>query len=228
MEASLAAVVRDGRGKNEARRLRRSGRLPAVLYGGDQPEGMSVSVDPEGLLKIFQSESGVNTLIALSVGDGKASQVLVKEFQIHPISSELLHVDFYQLALDKAITVTVPVVLRGGEPIGVRQQGGLVDFIQRDIQVECMPTEIPENIEVDISELMIGQGVRLREVLTGVSWSPVSDVDTLLVHVIAPTVEEEPEEEEEGEAVEGDVESPAEGGDSEVVTKKKAEESGNS
>ena len=157
---------------------------------------MPVSVDPKALLEIFHSESGVNTLIGLSIDEAAANQVLVKEFQLDPISQALLHVDFYQLALDKAITIMIPVVLKG-EPAGVKQQGGLVDFIHREVQVECMPTEIPENIEVDISELMIGQGVRLREVSTDVSWSPVSDADTLLVHVIAPKVEEEEEEEEE-------------------------------
>jgi large subunit ribosomal protein L25 len=196
MDATLTAVARTGRGKNEARRLRRAGRLPAVVYGGEESEAVPVSVDPKALLEIFHSESGVNTLIGLSIDEAAANQVLVKEFQLDPISEALLHVDFYQLALDKAITIMVPVVLKG-EPAGVKQQGGLVDFIHREVQVECMPTEIPEHIEVDISELMIGQGVRLREVSTDVSWLPVSDADTLLVHVIAPKVEEEEEAEEE-------------------------------
>ena len=214
MEATLTAVARTGRGKNEARRLRRAGQLPAVVYGGERSEGVPVSVDPKLLLEIFHSESGVNTLIGLSVDNGSTSQVLVKEFQLDPVSNELLHVDFYQLALDKAITVTVSVVLHGESP-GVKMQGGLVDFVNREVQVECMPTEIPENIEVDISELMIGQGVRLRDVLTGVSWSPVSDADMLLVHVIAPKVEEEKEEEEsaaEGVAAGGETEAKAEEG----------------
>jgi len=224
MQATLTAEARTGRGKNEARRLRRSGKLPAVVYGGEDSVGIPVSVDPKVLLEIFHSESGVNTLIDLSVDDGNASQVLVKEFQVHPVSSELLHVDFYRLALDKKITVSVPIILRG-EPLGVKQQGGLVDFIHRDVQVECMPTEIPEKIEVDISDLMIGQGVRLHEVSGDVPWSPVSDPDTLLVHVIAPKVEEEPEEEE--EVVEGEADS-AEGGESEQDEKAKAGEGENS
>ena len=224
MQVTMTAEARTGRGKNEARRLRRSGKLPAVVYGGEDSMGIPVSVDPKALLEIFHSESGVNTLIDLSVDDGNASQVLVKEFQVHPVSSELLHVDFYRLALDKKITVSVPIILRG-EPLGVKQQGGLVDFIHRDVQVECMPTEIPEKIEVDISDLMIGQGVRLHEVSGDVPWSPVSDPDTLLVHVIAPKVEEEPEEEE--EVVEGEADS-AEGGESEQDEKAKAGEGENS
>jgi large subunit ribosomal protein L25 len=212
MEATLTASSRTGRGKNEARRLRRSGQLPAVVYGGEH-SGVPVSVDPKALLEIFHSESGVNTLIGLTVDNGSSNQVLVKEFQLHPVTNELLHVDFYELALDKAITIMVSVVLKG-ESVGVRQQGGIVDFVHREVQVECMPTEIPENIEVDISELVIGQGVRLREVSTGVSWTPISDPDTLLVHVIAPKVEEEPEPEE-AEVAEG----VAEGDESEAAAK---------
>ena len=212
MEATLSASSRTGRGKNEARRLRRSGQLPAVVYGGEH-SGVPVSVDPKALLEIFHSGSGVNTLIGLTVDNGSSNKVLVKEFQLHPVTNELLHVDFYELALDKAITIMVSVVLKG-ESVGVRQQGGIVDFVHREVQVECMPTEIPENIEVDISELSIGQGVRLREVSTGVSWTSVSDPDTLLVHVIAPKVEEEPEPEE-AEVAEG----VAEGDESEAAAK---------
>ena len=218
MEATLAAVTRSGRGKNEARRLRSSGSLPAVVYGGESKEGISVSVDPKALLHILHSESGVNTLISLNVDDGAVNQVLVKEFQLDPVTSELLHVDFYRLALDKAITVTIPVTLTG-EPEGVKVQGGLVDFVQREVQVECMPTEIPEHIEVDISALVIGQGVRLREVLEGVSWSAVSDPDTLLVHVIAPKIEEE-----EVEADEAAAEGTDADGEPEVVKKGKDED----
>lgn len=219
MEATLPAVTRAERGKNEARRLRRAGQVPAVVYGGETREGTPIAVDPKALLQILHSESGANTLIGLTVDGGAASQVLVKEFQLDPVSSELLHVDFYRLALDKAITVTVPITL-SGEPVGVKQQGGLVDFVHRDVQLECMPTEIPEHIEVDISELMIGQGVRLRDMLEGVSWTPVSDPDTLLVHVIAPKVEEEPAEEE----AEAAAETPEGGAEPEVIKKGKAEE----
>jgi large subunit ribosomal protein L25 len=211
MDVTLAAVTRDGRGKNEARRLRRSGRLPAVLYGGESTGGVSLVVDPDELHRILHSESGVNTLIALSVDGGVSSQVMVRQFQLDPISNTLLHVDFYRPALDKVITVTVPVLLVG-EPVGVKQQGGLVDFVQRDVQVECLPTEIPEHIEVDVTDLMIGQGVRLRDTLQGVAWKPVSDPDTLLVHVVAPKVEAEPEEDvAEAEDAAADEDADAEG-----------------
>jgi large subunit ribosomal protein L25 len=227
MEARLAAVTRKGRGKNEARRLRCAGQVPAVVYGGESREGLPVAVDPKALLRILHSESGVNTLIGLTVDGGEARKVLVKEFQLDPIHSGLLHVDFYRPALDKLITVTVPVTLRG-EPLGVKQQGGLLDFVQRDVQVECMPTEIPEHLEIDVSELMIGDGVRLRDLLTDVEWTPVSEPGTLLVHVIAPKVEEEAAAEEEtpeAAAAEGAAEGAPEGAEPEVIKKGKAQES---
>ncbi len=195
MQASLLATKRETRKKNEARRLRVSGQIPAVVYGGVAKEAVPVSVDPKILLRILHSDSGVNTLIDLELEGGDSSQVLVKDFQLDPISSELLHVDFYRLAMDKVITVTVPVTLTG-EAKGVKQEGGLLDFVTREIQVECMPAEIPEHVEVDVSELAIGDGVRVRDVVEGVVWKPISELDTLLVHVTPPKVEEEPEEEE--------------------------------
>src|SRR5215218_5005347 len=160
MEATLEAVKREGRGKNEANRLRASGRIPAVVYGsrteGKAPAGVAVSVDPKQVLRILHSESGANTLIALKVEGTAEARVMVKEYQLDPITHQLLHADFYQLALDKAITVTVPFVIKG-EPRGVKLQGGLLDFVTRDIQVLALPTEIPEHIDVDVSELMLNQ-----------------------------------------------------------------------
>ena len=217
MEATLSAAARETRGKNEARRLRRAGRVPGVVYGGASRQSVAVAVEPKPLLRILHSESGVNTIVDLRVEGGESSQVLVKDLQIDPTSDELLHVDFYRLAMDKVITVTVPVLLRG-EAAGVKQQGGLVDFVTREIQVECMPTEIPEHVDVDVSPLMIGDGVRMRDVAEGASWRPVSELDTLLVHVAAPkvdaTVEDETDEAagEGGEAVEGAADAEASGG----------------
>lgn len=213
MQASLVATKRETRGKNEARRLRVSGHIPAVVYGGTEKEPVAVSVDPKQLLQILYSDSGVNTLIDLELAGGDSSQVLVKDFQLDPVSTELLHVDFYRLAMDKAITVLVPVTLIG-EAIGVKQEGGLLDFVNREIQIECMPTEIPETVKVDVGELSIGDGVRVRDVVEGVAWKPISELDTLLVHVTAPKVEEEETEEEEEALAEGAAVSEA-GGESE-------------
>jgi large subunit ribosomal protein L25 len=192
MEATLEAVIREGRGKNEANRLRASGRIPSVVYGtaskGKAPEGVAVAVDPKALLRILHSDSGANTLITLKL-DGGQSRVMVKEYQLDPITHHLLHADFYQLAMDKAITVTVPIVVKG-EPKGVKLQGGLLDFVTRDIQVQCLPTDIPEHIDVDVSELMLHESIRLRELAVDPKWKAVTDGETMLVHVVMPKAEE--------------------------------------
>jgi len=192
MEATLEAVKREGRGKNEANRLRASGRIPGVVYGtgskGKAPEGVAVAVDPKALLRILHSDSGANTLITLSL-DGGQSRVMVKEYQLDPITHHLLHADFYQLAMDKAITVTVPILVKG-EPKGVKLQGGLLDFVTRDIEVQCLPTDIPGHIDVDVSELMLHQSIRVRDLAADPKWKPVTDGDTMLVHVVMPKAEE--------------------------------------
>jgi large subunit ribosomal protein L25 len=191
MDATLQADKRDGRGKNEARRLRASGRIPAVVYGAEKGKAVEIAVDPKTLLRILHSESGVNTLIGLQL-DGGDTRVLVKEYQLDPIDHKLLHVDFYQVAMDKAITVTVPVVLKG-EPRGVKQQGGIVDFVHREIEIEVLPGDIPENITVDISELMMHEGVRVRDLKTeGAKWIAISEPDMMIVHVVTLKAEEEP------------------------------------
>ena len=191
MDATLQAEKRETRGKNEARRLRAKGRIPAVMYGVEKGKAVEISVDPKALLRILHSESGVNTLIGLSV-DGGDTRVLVKEYQLDPIDHKLLHADFYQVAMDKALTVTVPIVLRG-EAKGVKQQGGIVDFVHREFEIECLPGDIPENIVVDVSELMLNQGIRVRDIHTeDAKWKPVSEPDMMIVHVVMLKAEEEP------------------------------------
>lgn len=190
MEAVLEAVRRDTFGRNNAGRLRRQGRIPAVLYGG-AGAAESVAVDPKGLLAILRSESGVNTLIRLKLdGADTDARVLVKEYQVHPVTQALLHADLYRVAMDKAIRVTVPIHLTG-DAKGVKAQGGLVDFVHREIVVECLPGDIPEHIVVDVTELMLHDGVRVRDIETGGKWKPISEGDTLIVHVIAPKLEAE-------------------------------------
>ena len=194
MEATLEAIKRTDKGKNEARRHRAAGRLPAVVYGpskdGKAPVGVAVSVDPKAVLRILHSDSGANTLINFKL-DGSEARVMVREYQLDPITHHLLHADFYQLAMDKAIVVTVPVVVKG-ESKGVKQQGGLLDFVTREIEVECLPTDIPENITIDVSELMLHESIRLRDVPVDPKWKAISDGDTMLVHIIVPKAEEEP------------------------------------
>jgi len=193
MDATLEAVKRETRGKNEARRMRVAGRIPAVVYGGQNQEPLSISVDPKILSRILHSESGVNTLIDLKVDGGAPARVLVKDFLLDPIQHKLMHADFYRLSLDKPITVSVTVQLNG-ESKGVKVQGGVLDFPNREVEIEVLPTEIPEHLEIDVTELMIGQGVRLKDLAEGAKWTPVSDPETLLVHVVPPRVEETPAE----------------------------------
>lgn len=220
MDATLQAEKRDGRGKNEARRLRASGRIPAVVYGADKGKAVEIAVDPKVLLRILHSESGVNTLIGLQL-DGSDSRVLVKEYQLDPVAHRLLHADFYQVAMDKMLTVTVPVLLKG-EAKGVKQQGGVVDFVHREIEIEVLPGDIPENITVDVTELMLGQGVRVRDVMgsddagTAVKWKATSDPDMMLVHVVAPRAEEAP-------AVVDAAAAPVAGAEPEVIKKGKTD-----
>src|SRR5678816_342392 len=181
MDATLEAVKREARGKNEANRLRASGQIPAVVYGskkeGKTPEGVALAVDPKSLLRILHSDSGANTLITLRV-DGTEARVMVKEYQLDPVTHHLLHADFYQLAMDKAITVTVPIVLKG-EARGVKQQGGLLDFVTRDIQVLCLPTDIPEHIDVDVSELHEQDSIGRQHLDKCEKWKAITDGETM-------------------------------------------------
>src|SRR5438876_524103 len=193
MEAILEAITRDTSGKNEARRTRREGRVPAVVYGAST-EGASrtttpIAVEPKALLKILHSESGANTLISLRLPGTGDAKVLVKEFQIDPLTRQVLHADFYRVAMDRVIQVTIPVTVHG-EPKGVKQQGGVLEFIRREIVIECLPGDIPENVDIDASELMLHQGVRVRDVATNPKWKAVTEGEAMLVHVIMPKAEE--------------------------------------
>jgi large subunit ribosomal protein L25 len=221
MEAVLEATVRDSFGKNEARRTRQSGRVPAVLYGavgeGASKEATAIAVDPKALLKILHSESGANTLIALKVPGESDSRVLVKDYQLDPVTHQVLHADFFRIAMDRAIEVTIPVTVKG-EPKGVKQQGGLLEFVRREIEIECLPGDIPEHIEIDVSELMLHQAIRVRDVATDARWTPKSDLDMLIVHVIAPKAEEAPA------AAEGAVAAAATPAEPEIIKKGKKEE----
>ncbi len=192
MEAVLEATKRDTRGKNEARRVRAAGKIPAVVYG-DKSDAAVISVDPKTLLRILHSESGLNTLISLKFEGEGDTRVLVRDYQVDPITQKPLHVDFYRIAMDKLLRVTVPVMLKG-EPKGVKAQGGILDFVHRDIEVECLPGDIPEHIDIDVSELLINQGIRVRDLPATDKWKPVTEADAMIVHVVTPKAEvvEEP------------------------------------
>src|SRR6187402_1713055 len=194
MEASLDAAKRNTKGKNEARRLRAAGRLPAVVYGaqkiGDAPEPESVSVDPKPFLRILHSASGFNTLITLKVEGGGEARVLAKNVQLDPITHHPLHADFYRVNMDRKIKVTVPVTLKG-EARGVKIDGGVLDFVHREIEMEVLPSNIPDSIEVDITNLGIGDSVHVRDFAADAAWTPVTDPDQMIVHIISIKVAEE-------------------------------------
>ena len=193
MDTVLEAVSRDTFGKNEARRTRRLGMVPAVLYGASsdgqqKTEATPIAVNPKALLKILHSESGANTLISLKLA-GAGARVLVKDYLLDPVTRQVLHADFYRVAMDRVLHVTIPVIVKG-EPKGVKQQGGVLEFIRREIEIEVLPGDIPEHVEVDVTELMLHQGLRVRDIATDPKWKPVSDADMMLVHVIMPKAEE--------------------------------------
>jgi large subunit ribosomal protein L25 len=217
MEAVLDAIERTTRGRNEAKRLRAAGRIPAVVYG-DKEGGTAVAVDPKLLARILRSEQGANTLIALNLPGGSDARVLVKEYQLDPITHELLHADFYRVAMDKVIRVQVTVVAQG-EPKGVKQQGGVLDIVHRQIEIECLPADIPNNVVIDVSDLMVGQSVRVKDVATNPKWKALSDPEMMILHVIIPKVEEAPAPAEAAAA--GAAATPAE---PEVIKKGKKEE----
>src|SRR5438093_9541448 len=189
MEATLEATTRETFGKNEARRTRREGQVPAILYGGDGKGATPIAVPPKALLKILHSESGQNTLISLKLPGGGDTRVLVRDFQVDPVTHQVLHADFYRVAMDRLIQVTIPVTVHG-EPKGVKQQGGVLEFIRREIVIECLPGDIPENVDIDASDLMLHQGVRVRDVATNPKWKAVTEGEAMLVHVIMPKAEE--------------------------------------
>jgi large subunit ribosomal protein L25 len=191
MEAVLEAVRRDQFGKNNATRLRMKGQIPAVVYGGESGKAESLAVDPKDLLKILHSQSGANTLITLKLAGAADAKVLVKEYQLHPVFQKLLHADFYRVAMDKALRVTVPIQLTG-ESRGVKAQGAVVDFVHREMVIECLPGNIPEHITVDITPLMLHDGVRVRDLDGGGQWKALSEPEMLIVHLVAPKTEAEP------------------------------------
>jgi len=225
MEAVLEAVKRTTTGKNENNRTRAAGQIPATVYGaqkaGDAIAPLTVAVDPKPFMRILHSSSGMNTLITLKVEGESEARVLVKEVQLDPITHQPLHADFYRVNMDRRIRVTVPVVLKG-EPRGVKVEGGVLDFVHREIEMECLPAEIPNAVEVDVTNLGLNDAVYLRDVAKDVTWQPVDDADTMLVHVVTLRAAEE------APAAEGAVAAaPVAGGaEPEVIKKGKTEKEG--
>jgi len=218
-DITVTAEVRTSRGKNEARRTRMAGKIPAVVYGAFK-DPVSVAVDPKDLSKIIRSSTGLNTIFSLAVAGGETTPVMVVDRQVDPIKGSLLHADLKRVDLTKRIRVTVPVAT-AGEPAGVKVQGGLLEIISRSIEIECLPDEIPESFTVNVTELMIGQSKRASDVETTGSMKLVSDPQTVIAHIVALRAEEVATPAE-GAAPAADAAAPA--GEPEVVKKGKKED----
>src|SRR3954447_8569092 len=187
-DLKVAAETRDSRGKNEARRLRVKGLVPAVVYGGTG-DPAAVSIDPKEITRILHSRTGHNTIFHFSITGAEDTPVMIVDWQHETIKESLLHVDLKRIDLSQRITVKVPVVTVG-DPKGVKLQGGIHEIITREIEVECLPNDIPEQFEVNVSELSIGQSIRAGEIPLIGSMTLVSPADAVISHVVSLRAEE--------------------------------------
>ena len=189
-DITVTAEVRSSRGKNEARRMRAAGMIPAVVYGAYK-DPISVTVNPREISKIVHSKTGYNTIFNLSVAGGETTPVMVVDNQVDPLKGRLLHADLKRIDLSRRITVSIPVYT-SGEPKGVKVQGGLLELVVRTVEIECLPDEIPESFTIDVSDLMIGQSHRSSQVALSGSMKLVSSPESVIAHVVALRAEETP------------------------------------
>jgi large subunit ribosomal protein L25 len=189
-DITIAAESRDSRGKNEARRLRAKGSMPAVLYGG-ATGALPVAVSPKELTRVLNSKTGHNTIFNLNVSGKEDTPVMIIDWQYDPIKDSLLHVDMKRIDLTKRLVVKVPVITHG-DPKGVKLQGGLHEIVTREIEIECLPDDIPEQFVMDVSDLLLGQSIRIGDVPMTGSMKLISPSETLISHVVSPRAEEAP------------------------------------
>jgi large subunit ribosomal protein L25 len=211
----IEAQMRTPGGKNVNRRLRNSGIIPAVLYGPGK-ETIAISVDPQIVQDILHSESGRNSIFTINVDGSAQNNSMVKDYQLDPVQGELIHVDFIQIAMDRRLQLDVNIELVG-EPKGVKIGGGIMDFVTRSIEVECLPADIPESIKVDVSHLDINDYIRVNNIEVDPKVEVLSDPEVVVVTIIPPVKEEAPVVEEEAAA---EAEEP------EVIKKGKPSEEG--
>jgi large subunit ribosomal protein L25 len=214
MSLEINAQRREVFGKNAARRIRQEGMVPAILYG-PLTVAVALILAKKDIFSILKSESGENTLFKVAV-DSEIRDAMIKDYQTDPVSDELIHVDLIQIVMDKAIQVAVPVLLVG-EAVGVKTEGGFVDFVSREIEIECLPREIPEQILVDISALHLHQSLKVEDITAPEGTVFTDDPEMVVVMIQAPTKEEEIVVEEEEEVM-------AEEAEPEVIKKEKEEE----
>ena len=188
--------------------------IPAVLYGGGS-SNVPLTLKKQDVFMILRSDTGENTVFQVSF-DSESRDVMIKELQRDPVTDEILHADFVHIAMDKVIQVSVPVV-SVGEAVGVKTEGGFVDFITREVEIECLPKDIPERIEIDISGLHLRQSLKAEDITLPEGVKLITSSDTILVLIEVPLKEEEIEVEEEEEEVIAEEEEP------EVIGKEKLE-----
>jgi large subunit ribosomal protein L25 len=189
-DITIVAEPRSSRGKNEARRLRVAGQAPGVLYGAGG-DAVAVAVSPKEVNKILRSNTGHNTIFNLSVTGGETVPVMVVDWQHDPVKENLLHVDLKRIDLTLRLRVKVPVHT-SGEPKGVKLQGGLQELITREVEIECLPDDIPEQFILDATELSIGDSLRANQIPMTGSMKLLSNPDAVIAHVVSLKAEEAP------------------------------------
>jgi large subunit ribosomal protein L25 len=212
---SIDAEPREEFGKNAARRLRRNGRVPAIVYG-DQGPAIPVAVEPRKILSILQSESGHNAIFTLEIKGKAPARVMLRDWTVDPVHGGLLHVDIVRVGRDTKLKIKVPIHITG-EAQGVKVQGGILEFMLREVELECLPDDIPENITVDVTELTIGKNLRVSDLKLGDKVKVLTDPARVVAHVV---VIKEEEAKPAGEIAEA---TPAE---PEIIRKGKAEVEG--
>lgn len=202
-QLSVTAEIRNHTGKNAARRLRAVGKIPAILYG-HQEDSVALSVNPKELSAILHSGTGHNTIFSLEIQERGTTRVMIKDWQFDPIKENLLHADLMRIAMDKTLQVKVPIIAVG-EAKGVKVQAGIFEFVLREVEVECLPSDIPEHIAIDVSDLEIGANFRVSDLPIDPKIRVLSEADLVVAHVIAPKEEKAPEPAAEAVVVEPEV-----------------------
>jgi large subunit ribosomal protein L25 len=181
----VAAKPREGKfNKNAARRVRVAGMIPAVLYGAKEPS-IAVELDPKQITRILHSDSGHNTIFDLEISGSTAkTKAMIVDWQYEPIKGKLMHIDLKRIAMDKAMRVKVPVLLEG-TPVGVKTQGGILDQVLREVEIECLPGDIPSHIDLNITSLALGGSVRVADLPHGGKLKFITDESATIAHVIA-------------------------------------------
>lgn len=182
IETVVAAEARDSRGKNEARRVRVSGRIPAVIYGAFQ-DPRAVSLNPKDILRIIHSKTGHNSIFDVEIAGIEKTPVIVAEEQYHPVKGTLMHIDLKRIDLTRKLRVSVPVHVTG-EAKGVKQQGGVLDVVTKRIEIECIPDDIPNQFDVDVTELMIGTNIRVSDLPVKSGVRVLTAPEAVIAHVV--------------------------------------------